>query len=48
MIAGFGAMVYGEPEQFNASLFVEARSAFDEFDELGRYGRFGLGVRFRF
>jgi len=48
MIAGFGARVYGEPEQFNASLFVEARSAFDEIDEMGRYGRFGLGVRFRF
>ncbi|MBU1565970.1 MAG: hypothetical protein KJ630_10120 [Proteobacteria bacterium] len=48
MIAGFGARVYGEPEKFNASLFVEARSAFDEFDELGRYGRFGVGVRFRF
>lgn len=48
MIAGFGARVFGEPEKFNASLFVEARSAFDEIDELGRYGRFGVGVRFRF
>lgn len=48
MIAGFGARVFGEPEKFNASLFVEARSAFDEMDELGRYGRFGAGVRFRF
>jgi hypothetical protein len=48
MIAGFGARVYGEPEEFNASLFVEARSAFDEMDELGHYGRFGFGVRFRF
>jgi len=48
MVAGFGARVYGEPEQFNASLFVEARSAFDEMDELYKYGRFGAGVRFRF
>lgn len=48
MIAGFGARVYGEPDQFNASLFFEVRSAFDEIDELADYGRFGLGVRFRF
>ncbi len=48
MIAGFGAMVYGEPEKFNASVFVEVRSAFDEFDEFADYGRLGAGVRFRF
>lgn len=48
LVAGFGARVYGEPEDFNASLFVEVRSAFDELDGLYDYGRFGLGVRFRF
>lgn len=48
MIAGFGARVFGEPEQFNGSLFFEARSAFDEFDEFGKYGRLGIGMRFRF
>ena len=47
-VAGFGARVYGEPEDFNASLFVEVRSAFDEFDEVDEFGRFGVGVRFRF
>ena len=47
-ILGLGARVYGEPEAFNTSLFIEIRSAFDEFDELAEYGRFGFGVRFRF
>lgn len=48
LIAAFGARVYGEPESFNASLFVEVRSGVDELDRLYDYGRFGLGVRFRF
>ena len=48
LVAGFGARVYGEPEDFNASLFVEVRSAFDELDGLYDYGRFGAGIRFRF
>ena len=48
LIASVGARVYGEPESFNASVFLEARSAFDEFDDLNNFGRFGLGVRFRF
>lgn len=48
LVAGFGARIYGEPEDFNASLFVEVRSAFDELDGLYDYGRFGAGVRFRF
>ncbi|BHH84032.1 hypothetical protein [Desulforhopalus sp. 52FAK] len=47
-IAGFGARVYGEPEDVNASLFVEIRSAFDELGQLYDYGRFGVGVRVRF
>jgi hypothetical protein len=45
-IAGVGARVYGEPENFNVSVFLEARSAFDE--SMADYGRFGVGVRFRF
>jgi hypothetical protein len=48
LIAGFGAMVYGEPEKFNASLFLEVRSAFDEMSDFADFGRVGLGVRFRF
>lgn len=48
LVAGFGARVYGEPEDFNASLFLEVRSAFDELGQLYDYGRFGVGVRFRF
>jgi len=48
LILGLGARVYGEPDAFNTSLFVEVRSATDELDEIGDYGRFGFGVRFRF
>lgn len=48
LIAGVGARVYGEPENFNASVFLEVRSAFDELDDLYDFGRFGVGVRFRF
>lgn len=48
IIAAFGARVYGEEEGFNASVFLEVRSAVDEMDGLIDYGRFGLGVRFRF
>ena len=48
LIAAIGARVYGEPEDFNASVFFEVRSAVDELDGLYDYGRFGLGVRFRF
>ncbi len=48
LIAAFGARVYGEPESFNASLFLEVRSGVDEVSDIIDYGRFGLGVRFRF
>lgn len=48
LIAGVGARVFGEPEGFNGSVFLEVRSAFEELDELYDYGRFGVGVRFRF
>lgn len=50
VIAGIGARVYGEPESFNASVFLEARSGIDELSssDIIDYGRFGLGVRFKF
>lgn len=37
-----------ERDQRNVSLFIEGRSAFDEFDELDKYGRIGAGLRFQF
>ena len=46
-IAELGYIVFGEPEEQNVSLFVEGRSAFDEFDHLEK-GRIGAGVRFQF
>jgi len=48
IIANVGARVYGDPKAFNASVFLEMRSAVDEFDGLAEYGRFGAGVRFQF
>jgi len=48
LIAGFGARIYGEPDAFNTSLFLEVRSAPDELSDLMDYGRFGIGLRFRF
>lgn len=48
IILGLGARIYGEPEAFNTSLFIEVRSAVDELDGLKEYGRFGAGLRFRF
>lgn len=48
VIAGVGARVFGEPDSFNTSLFIEVRAAVDEFDDFVDYGRFGFGVRFRF
>jgi PKD domain len=47
-IANLGVRVLGQPETFNTSVFVEGRSAFDEFDDFGKYGRFGAGLRFQF
>lgn len=46
-IAELGYIIFGEPEEQNVSLFVEGRSAFDEFDNLEK-GRIGAGVRFQF
>ncbi len=48
IIANIGARVYGDPKDFNVSVFLEARSAVDEFDGLAEYGRFGAGLRFEF
>lgn len=48
LIAAFGARIFGEPENFNGSLFLEVRSAPDELSEIDEFGRFGVGVRFRF
>ncbi|NTW88881.1 MAG: hypothetical protein HGB26_07115 [Desulfobulbaceae bacterium] len=48
LIAAVGARVYGEPDTFNASLFLEVRSGVEELDAMDEFGRFGLGVRFRF
>jgi hypothetical protein len=46
-IAELGYIIFGEPAEQNVSLFVEGRSAFDEFDHLEK-GRIGAGVRFQF
>jgi len=48
LIADIGVRIYGDPEAFNTSLYVEGRSAFDEFDDISKYGRFGIGLRFQF
>ena len=48
MIVNAGARVYGDPQAFNVSAFLEIRSAVDEFDGLAEYGRFGGGLRFKF
>ena len=48
LIANMGFLVYGKPDSFNSTLFLEARSAVDELDSLNNQGRLGLGIRFRF
>jgi hypothetical protein len=48
IIAQVGAQVFGHPDSFNTSVFLEARSGIDELDSLSEYGRFGAGLRFRF
>lgn len=47
-IINAGYRFWGEDNDMNAELFVEGRSAFDEFDELDRYSRVTGGVRIRF
>ena len=46
LIANLGVLVFGKPDSFNGTLFLEARSAVDELDSLHDQGRFGLGMRF--
>ncbi len=48
IIANIGARIYGEPDAFNTSLFLEARSGIDELSDFSKYGRVGVGLRFRF
>ncbi|PIE59111.1 MAG: hypothetical protein CSA32_05740 [Desulfobulbus propionicus] len=48
IIAALGVQIYDRPDKINASLFIEMRSAPDEFDDLKGLGRFGAGVRFKF
>ncbi len=48
LIANVGVLLYGKPDSFNSTLFLEARSEIDELDNLHNLGRFGLGIRFRF
>ncbi len=48
LILNIGSRVYGEPDAFNISVFLEGRAAVDELDDLEKYTRIGAGVRFRF
>ncbi|MCI5148011.1 MAG: hypothetical protein D3916_01140 [Candidatus Electrothrix sp. MAN1_4] len=48
IIAQVGAQLFGHPDSFNTSVFLEARSGIDELGSLSKYGRFGAGLRFRF
>ncbi|MCI5118397.1 MAG: hypothetical protein D3913_10660 [Candidatus Electrothrix sp. LOE1_4_5] len=48
ILVNAGARVYGEPDKFNASVFLEARSAIDELSDISDYGRFGIGIRFQY
>lgn len=47
-ILNAGYRVYGDVGQFNISVFIEGRAAFDQLDELNDYGRLGAGLRFQF
>ena len=48
LIANLGFLLFGDPNSFNGTLFLEGRSAVDELGSLHDQGRFGLGMRFRF
>ncbi|WP_028581056.1 hypothetical protein [Desulfogranum japonicum] len=48
LILNVGSRIYGEPDEFNISLFLEGRAAVDELDDLEKYSRIGVGARFRF
>uniref|UniRef100_A0A7C4RPJ6 PKD domain-containing protein n=1 Tax=Desulfatirhabdium butyrativorans TaxID=340467 RepID=A0A7C4RPJ6_9BACT len=47
-ILNTGYMFWGDPNDTNLSVFVEGRSAFDEFNDLEKYGRIGGGLRLQF
>jgi hypothetical protein len=46
-LANIGARVYGDQDDFNVSVFLEARNAVDELSDIDQYGRFGIGLRFQ-
>ena len=49
LIANLGYLVYGKPDSFNSTLFLEARSKIDELNSnMREQARVGLGLRFRF
>ncbi len=48
LIANLGFLVYGKPNSFNSTLFLEARSEIGELGNLHDQCRFSLGMRFRF
>lgn len=48
LIANLGVRVAGEPDSTHVSIYLEARSAVDQFDELWEKGRFGGGFRVNF
>lgn len=48
LLANVGVRVYGAPDAFNVSLFLEARSAIDELGDFSDFGRYGGGIRFEF
>ncbi|MCW5209035.1 hypothetical protein VU10_02305, partial [Desulfobulbus sp. US1] len=47
ILANIGARVYGHRDDFNISVFLEARNAVDELSDMDQYGRFGIGLRFQ-
>jgi hypothetical protein len=48
LIANLGFFLFGNPNSFNGTLFLEARSEVGALDRLNDQGRIGLGMRFRF
>lgn len=51
IIAALGTMIFGEKDNFNVSLFIEARQGINELNDMHTvksFGRYGGGLRFRF
>lgn len=48
LIANYGYRLFGNPDELNGSLFIEARQPFDDLGSVSEFGRFGLGLRSRF